>query len=205
MLVTYSIVLEIVSLCDFTPVVLLDISILPLFLFCVVIRRTNVEQQVTTAKPVSHLKPLRQNKEHVPRLVFDGHRCSAIPMNAPLGIDPFREPVMLQPRVGAWWVTTAEGLFRFPPVRRATDLAKSHPEAAFTVRGGLLDNVLHPLYLDSKGDLWFAAWRTAMGAHELYRWENATDTVQKVSTTGALSLKHKEVTALPRIARVNSG
>lgn len=112
---------------------------------------------------------------------------------------------MLQSRVGAWWVTTAEGLLRFPPVRRATDLAKSHPEAAFTVRGGLLDNVLHPLYLDSKGDLWFAAWRTAMGAHELYRWENATDTVQKVSTTGALSLKHKEVTAFARIARVNSG
>ena len=83
MLVTYSIVLEIVSLCDFTPVVLLDISILPLFLFCVVIRRTNVEQQVTTAKPVSHLKPLLQNKEHVPRLVLDGHRCSAGSISVP--------------------------------------------------------------------------------------------------------------------------
>jgi ligand-binding sensor domain-containing protein len=127
--------------------------------------------------------------------VFDGSRFSAIRVNAPLGTDPFRESVMLQSRGGAWWVTTAEGLFRFPPVRRARDLTKSYPEAAFTVRQGLLDNALHPLYQDSKGDLWFAAWRTATGAHELYRWENATDTVQNVSTTGAPSLKHKEVTA----------
>jgi ligand-binding sensor domain-containing protein/signal transduction histidine kinase len=127
---------------------------------------------------------------------FDGVRFSAIQVNAPFGTDPFREPAMLQSRDGAWWVTTGDALFRFPPFRRARDLTKSHAEARFTVRQGPLDDVvLYPLYQDSKGDLWFAVWWLKTGAHELYSWERAIDSVHSVSTTGAPSLKHKSVTA----------
>ncbi len=49
---------------------------------------------------------------------FDGLRFSAIQLNAPFGTDPFREPAMLQSRDSVWWLTTAGGLFRFPPLRR---------------------------------------------------------------------------------------
>ncbi len=127
---------------------------------------------------------------------FDGLRFSAIPVNAPFAIDPFREPAMLQSRDDAWWLNTAHGLFRFPPFRRIGDLTKSHPEARFTIRQGSLDNLLlYPLYQDSKGDLWFAAWWSKTGAHELYSWERAIDSVHGVSTTGAPSLKQKSVTA----------
>jgi streptogramin lyase len=73
---------------------------------------------------------------------FDGIRFSAIQVNAPFGTDPLREPAMLQSRDGAWWVTTADALFRFPPFRRARDLRKSHAEASFTVRQSPLDDVL---------------------------------------------------------------
>ena len=127
---------------------------------------------------------------------FDGVRFSAIQVNARLGTDPFREPAMLQSRDGAWWVTTEDALFRFLPFRRARDLTKSHPKAVFTVRQGPLDDVLlYPLYQDSNGDLWFAAWWSKTGANELFRWERAIDSVHSVSTTGAPSLTHKSVTA----------
>lgn len=127
---------------------------------------------------------------------FDGLRFSAIPVNAPFGTDPFREPAMLQSRDGAWWLTSAGGLFRFLPLRLPRDLTKSHPEARFTIRQGSLDNLLlYPLYQDSKGDLWFAAWWSKTGAHELYSWEHASDSVHSVSSRGAPSLTHKSVTA----------
>jgi signal transduction histidine kinase/ligand-binding sensor domain-containing protein len=128
---------------------------------------------------------------------FDGLRFSAIQVNAPFGTDPFREPTMLQSPDGAWWLASAGGLFRFPPLRRLRDLTTSHPEAKFTIRQGSLDNLLlYPLYQDLKGELWFAAWWSKTGAHELYRWERAIDSVHSVPATGAPSLKHRSVTAI---------
>jgi ligand-binding sensor domain-containing protein len=127
---------------------------------------------------------------------FDRFRFSAIQVSAPFGTDPFREPSMLQSRDGGWWLASAGGLFRFPPLRRLRDLTKSHPEARFTIRQGSLDNVLlYPLYQDSSGELWFAAWWSKTGAHELYTWERAINSVHSIPTTGALSLKHKSVSA----------
>ncbi len=127
---------------------------------------------------------------------FDGMRFSAIRVNAPVDTDPFWEPAMLQSNDGAWWLTAGEGLFRFPPFRSARDLKKSRPEASFTTREGLLDNAVHPIYQDSKGDLWFAAWQSKTGAHELYIWQRTTDSVRRISSAGAPSLEHKSVTAI---------
>ena len=113
-----------------------------------------------------------------------------------MGADPRREPVMLQAHGGEWWVRTGQGLFRFPPGRRAADLSTSRPDAAFTRKRGLLDNFMHPVYQDSNGDVWFAAWHPSTGAHKLYRWNSATDSVQSVPTSGASSLDYKSVTAI---------
>jgi ligand-binding sensor domain-containing protein len=127
---------------------------------------------------------------------FDGVRFSAIQVNAQFGTDPLREPAMLQSGDGAWWVTGADALFRFPPFRRARDLTKSHAEASFTARQVPLEYVLlSPLYQDSKGDVWFAAWWSKTAANELYSWERAINSFHSVSTAGAPSLKHKSVTA----------
>jgi ligand-binding sensor domain-containing protein/signal transduction histidine kinase len=126
---------------------------------------------------------------------FDGSRFTAIRVNAPVGIDPLREPAMLQSHDGAWWLTTADVLYRFHPFRRSTDLTSSHPEASFTVRRSPHDvALLYPLYQDSRGDLWFDAWWST-GAHELYSWKRPIDSVHSVSTIGAPSLEHKSVTA----------
>jgi ligand-binding sensor domain-containing protein/signal transduction histidine kinase len=127
---------------------------------------------------------------------FDGTRFSAIRVNAPFGADAFRESVMLQARGGQWWATTGAGLFRFPPVRRARQLSKLRPDAGFTVKHGLPGNDVHPLYEDSKGDLWFAVWRKGTGTHELYRWERAAEAVRSVPLKGAPSSKHRSVTAI---------
>jgi ligand-binding sensor domain-containing protein/signal transduction histidine kinase len=128
--------------------------------------------------------------------VFDGVRFSAIRVNVPLGTDARQEAAMLEGRGGEWWVSTGEGLFRFAPVRRARDLSNSRPGAAFTVKQGLLENGVYPVYQDSKGNLWFAAWRAVAGANELYYWERATNSMRSVSTTGAPSLQHKSATAI---------
>jgi ligand-binding sensor domain-containing protein/two-component sensor histidine kinase len=125
--------------------------------------------------------------------VFDGARFSAVPVTAPLG-PALWETVMLQGRGGEWWVTTGRGLFRLPPVMRARDLSRARPETEFTVRRGLLGNDVHPLYQDSRGDLWFACSRAHI--HELYRWERATGNVRPVSTADTPSLKTKQVTAI---------
>lgn len=126
--------------------------------------------------------------------VFDGTRFSAIRVNAPVGADALWETAMLQGRDGEWWVTTGVGLFGFRPVRRAQELSQLRPETAFIVTQGLLDNSVHPLYQDSKGDLWFATSRS--GTHQLYRWDRTTRRLGKVSTAGAPSVKHKVVTAI---------
>src|SRR5262249_18379987 len=120
--------------------------------------------------------------------MFDGTQFSAIRVNAPvLGAGQgFWESVMLQGRGREWWMTTGAGLFRFASVKRIRDLSKLRPKAAFTVRQGLTNNNVHPLHEDSKGDLWFATWRPGM--HELYRWERASNAVQRVSTAGAPSM-----------------
>jgi ligand-binding sensor domain-containing protein/signal transduction histidine kinase len=127
---------------------------------------------------------------------FDGMRFSAIQVKAPFGTDPLREPAMLQSRDSAWWLASAGGLFRFPPLRRLGDLTKSHAAARFTITQGALENVLlYPLYQDLEGELWFAAWWSKTGTHELFTWERAIDSVHSVSTTDAPSLKHESVTA----------
>ena len=119
-------------------------------------------------------------------------RCSRCSRSQTLFRNAFGETLF---RGGAWWLTTAEGLFRFPPVRRARELTTSRPTASFTVGKGLLDNALDPVYLDSNGDLWFAAWSARTGAHALYHWESATDAVRNVSTANAPSLNRKTINA----------
>jgi ligand-binding sensor domain-containing protein/signal transduction histidine kinase len=127
---------------------------------------------------------------------FDGARFSATRVNAPLGTDAYREPALLQTRGGEWWATTGAGLFRFPPVRRARELSRLRPQAGFTVKHGLPGNDIHPLFGDSRGDLWFAVWPAGAGTHELYRWERETDRPRRVAMKGAPSKKHKSVNAI---------
>lgn len=80
---------------------------------------------------------------------------------------------ILQDSVGEWWVSTAEGLYRFPSVARAEDLARTLPKAVYTKRDGLADSNISRLFEDSRGDIWIGNYT---GPVTLTRWERSTGT-----------------------------
>ncbi|HKS27410.1 MAG TPA: two-component regulator propeller domain-containing protein [Pyrinomonadaceae bacterium] len=79
---------------------------------------------------------------------------------------------ILQTRAGEWWVSTAEGLYRFPPVNRLEDLARTPPTAVYTKKDGLADSNISRLFEDSRGDIWIS---TYTGGAALTRWERSTN------------------------------
>jgi ligand-binding sensor domain-containing protein len=65
---------------------------------------------------------------------FDGNRFHAVSPRLVKPINP-QTPLLrqsdLQDRVGEWWVTTDQGLFRYPEVRRVEELARTLPKSVF--------------------------------------------------------------------------
>ncbi|HEX4913042.1 MAG TPA: two-component regulator propeller domain-containing protein [Vicinamibacterales bacterium] len=80
----------------------------------------------------------------------------------------------LRDRNGAWWIGTARGLYRFPPV--AFDaLRTAQPSAIYRVEDGLPSNLIGRLFEDHRGDIWIAS-RGNRG-EVLARWQRATDRI----------------------------
>ncbi|HYO91969.1 MAG TPA: two-component regulator propeller domain-containing protein, partial [Pyrinomonadaceae bacterium] len=112
------------------------------------------------------------DKWHVNR--FDGTRFTAVRPLLPeqiTGSSTHRQGI-LRDSAGEWWVSTAEGLYRFPSVNRLEDLARTPPKAVYTKREGLADSNISRLFEDSRGDIWIS---TYTGAVTLTRWERSTN------------------------------
>ncbi len=77
-----------------------------------------------------------------------------------------------QDRAGEWWVTTGEGLYRYPKVS-VEQLAQTPPKAVYTTKNGLPANEIFRLFEDSRGDLWIGSF----GSTAISRWERATETI----------------------------
>jgi ligand-binding sensor domain-containing protein/signal transduction histidine kinase len=71
--------------------------------------------------------------------------------------------------LGAWWFSTAAGLFRFPSMTVPPDL-RLLPQCA-------VDRLLE----DARGDIWFSHWCGAGDAGKLSRWERRTGEVHDES------------------------
>jgi signal transduction histidine kinase/ligand-binding sensor domain-containing protein len=65
-----------------------------------------------------------------------------------IGSSDYRSPT------GEWWVPTAQGLYRFPPVENLADLGRTRPLAVYRTSDGLATNEISHLRMDSRGDLW---------------------------------------------------
>ncbi|HVF91069.1 MAG TPA: two-component regulator propeller domain-containing protein [Blastocatellia bacterium] len=106
---------------------------------------------------------------------FDGRKFSAAPLTLPKGIK-YRGwgwyQTMLQDRAGDWWVSTGEGVVRYPKVSRPEELAHTRPKAIYTTRDGLPTNEIFRLFEDSRGDIWISTIQHADAM--LTRWERAT-------------------------------
>jgi ligand-binding sensor domain-containing protein/signal transduction histidine kinase len=80
----------------------------------------------------------------------------------------------LKDHTGELWFATADGLYRFPAMRRLEQLANTTPKAIYTTKDGLPDNRIYRLFEDSRRDLWISFLNEKGGL--LSRWERATNT-----------------------------
>ena len=106
---------------------------------------------------------------------WDGTRFIGTRSNLPRHLDRASldaGPVAIEDHRGEWWVPTAEGLYRFPPVRHLEDLARAQPLAIYTTRDGLAADYVRRVYEDSRGDVWITAMPRVR--EPLTRWDRRT-------------------------------
>ena len=85
---------------------------------------------------------------------------------------------------GAWWISGAFGLQRYPPVKRLEDLERVKPQKIYTTRDGLWTNQVFRLFEDSRGDIWISS--IGILPDTLTRWERATETIHRYSMADGL-------------------
>jgi ligand-binding sensor domain-containing protein/signal transduction histidine kinase len=92
---------------------------------------------------------------------------------------------------GAWWLAGANGLQRYPSVKRLEDLANTKPQKIYTTRDGLFANEIFQLFEDSRGDIWISV----IGDidNTVLRWERATETIHGYTTEDGVPAKNGAV------------
>jgi signal transduction histidine kinase/ligand-binding sensor domain-containing protein len=113
---------------------------------------------------------------------FDGKEFTSVRPNLPKTVTDlsWRERTgLIQDHLGEWWISTSEGLFRFPNVGRIEDLARAHPIAVYTTRDGLPNNDLTRLFEDSRGDIWISSFVPMRVV--VTRWERETGVFHRYS------------------------
>jgi signal transduction histidine kinase/ligand-binding sensor domain-containing protein len=126
---------------------------------------------------------------------FDGRRFVSARFNVPPDVPDGRYSSVLRDRQGAWWLGTAMGLYRFPPVRRIADLARVPPEAHYARLPALPSDNLFPFFEDVRGDIWLIA--QLPDDARLLRWRRATNDFQTYGAPEGLA----EFTSRPATSR----
>jgi PAS domain S-box-containing protein len=121
-------------------------------------------------------------------LRFDGEKFTAV---KPSGMDPrswgwnqidFRSQVS-----GEWWITTSQGIRRYPPVERFEDLATTEPKNIYTTQEGLFTNEVFRLFEDSRGDVWIGVIGSGVKTpNTLSRWDRTTEKIHGYTTEDGL-------------------
>ncbi|MGH3452270.1 MAG: two-component regulator propeller domain-containing protein, partial [Haloechinothrix sp.] len=82
---------------------------------------------------------------------------------------PFHLQMAIQDHEGAWWFSTASGLFRFPTLGRPYDLRL------------LSGSTVNRFFEDSAGDIWISNWPPGGKFAKLARWERHSGLVHDES------------------------
>ena len=118
---------------------------------------------------------------------FDGRRFVPVRFNVPRSVPDIRFSV-LRDRLGAWWLGTVRGLYRFPRTGHLADLARTPPDAHYARLPGLPGDDLFPLFEDTRGDIWMMA---QMPDHSrLVRWCRETDEFPDLRRTRRIGRDH---------------
>ena len=104
---------------------------------------------------------------------FDGRRFVKTRFNVPRHVPDTRYFTVLRDHLGAWWLGTPMGLYRFPPTGRIADVARVTPDAHYARLPGLPSDDLYPLFEDRRGDIWLIALLPDQA--RLVRWRRASD------------------------------
>ena len=126
---------------------------------------------------------------------FDGRRFVSARFNVPPDVPDDRYFSVLRDHQGAWWLGTAMGLYKFPPVRRVADLARVPPEAHYARLPALPSDDLFPLFEDARGNIWLIA--QLSDQVRLLRWRRATNDFQTFGASEGLA----GITSRPAVAR----
>jgi signal transduction histidine kinase/streptogramin lyase len=135
---------------------------------------------------------------------FDGRRFASARFNVPPDVRDDGYFSVLRDHQGAWWLGTAMGLYRFPPVRRLADLARVSPDAHYARLSALPSDDLFPLFEDARGDIWLIA---QLSDHvRLVRWRRATNDFQTYGASDGLGgITSRPAVALPAIVEAPAG
>src|SRR5262249_388340 len=87
--------------------------------------------------------------------LFDGERFRAVrpnlPENATITWGWYQ--ICFQDREGGWWLSTGNGICRFPNVKQSEQLARARP-TVYTSKDGLNGDYIFRAFEDSRGDVW---------------------------------------------------
>lgn len=120
---------------------------------------------------------------------FDGKKFIGVAPNLP---NQIKYPgwgwnqITFQDHTGEWWVTTGQGLVRFPQVDRIEQLAHTLPKAVYHALGDMAVDEVFRLYEDRHGDIWISAYSS--GKHRISRWERTTETFHNYAPGDGLPL-----------------
>ncbi len=104
---------------------------------------------------------------------FDGRRFVKTRFNVPRRVPDTGLFTVLRDHLGAWWLGTPMGLYRFPPTGRIAQLARVTPDAHYARLAALPSDELYPLFEDRQGDIWLIA--QLPDQVRLLRWRRASD------------------------------
>ncbi len=88
---------------------------------------------------------------------FDGRRFVKTRFNVPPRVPDNGLFTVLRDHVGAWWLGTPAGLYRFPATRGIPEVARVAPDAHYAGYAALPGDELYPLFEDRSGDIWLIA------------------------------------------------
>jgi PAS domain S-box-containing protein len=113
---------------------------------------------------------------------FESGRFTAVPLTLPRGMSYWGwgwYQLMFQDHSGEWWMTTGQGLVRYPRLTNLRQITRAHPKAIYKMQDGLPTNDIFRLYQDTRGDIWIGTMGNANQV--LARREQATGTFHRYS------------------------
>ena len=104
---------------------------------------------------------------------FDGRRFVKSRFNVPPRVPDTGLFTVLRDHLGAWWLGTPAGLYRFPATHGIPQVAQVTPDAHYAGIAMLRSDELYPLYEDRRGDIWLIA--QLPDQVRLVRWRRASN------------------------------